>query len=177
MWAWFVSTFSIICRRSFIVHFTGITVVTIVSRSRALNQIHSLFDIRSASRVRMYVHTAALCVITRRRLHFSASNPFGAFLACSLLFLRVRRESRRFKEHEGTGSPHCNRKSSRRWSHKESQTARIGSRSKTPPWPFVFSFIPIPVGSFAAYLLFKRQTDRELASVKRSVTSSFSEIK
>lgn len=41
---------------------------------------------------------------------------------------------------------------------------RVGSRGKTPL--FVLSFISNPVGSFAAYLLFTRQTDREPVSIK-----------
>jgi len=95
--------------------------------------------------LRTYVHTATLCVITQWCLHFSASNPFDALPACSLLSRQVRRESRRFKEHKETGNPHCYRKNSHRRSHKEGQTADGIERQDTS---LAFrSFILNPVGS------------------------------
>lgn len=109
------------------------------------------------------MHTSALCVITRRCLHFSASNPFDGLYARFYpgRSAENREDLRNLKERETyiaigkavAGGP------------IKTLKPRIGSRGKTSSWPFVLSFIPNSVGSFAAYLLFERQIDREPASL------------
>lgn len=118
-----------------------------------------------SQRARIYAYSS-MCHNSARSA-FCSIQSARRFPTCSLLSRRVRRESWRFKEREEeTGSRYYSQRSSRCWFHKEDQSRKSGSERQTSSWLFVLSFIPRPIGSFAAHLLFERQDGRESALVK-----------